>query len=178
MNGRERFLETILFGKPDKVPFSPGGPRESTLKAWHQQGLPEEGNWFDHLREIIGVEFEPADPERTDPGVSFLMIPQFEEKVIERRPGTLVVQDWKGNICEISDEFDVSYLRSAKDFVTRRWIKCPVENRDDWEEMKRRYDPTTPERYGEDFEEHCRGLRDRGHVLRVDVTGPFWQKRE
>jgi len=36
MTPRERYLKTILFDKPDKIPFSPGGPRESTLKAWHQ----------------------------------------------------------------------------------------------------------------------------------------------
>ena len=58
-------------------------------------------------------------------------IPQFEE-VIEHRPalagstapGSLIVQDWKGNICEISDEFDVTYLRNAVDFVTRKWLKA------------------------------------------------------
>ena len=33
MNPRQRFLEALLFGKPDKVPFTPGGPRESTLAA-------------------------------------------------------------------------------------------------------------------------------------------------
>ena len=34
MNSRDRILETLLFGKPDRVPLSPGGPRESTLRAW------------------------------------------------------------------------------------------------------------------------------------------------
>lgn len=42
MTPRERYLETVLFGQPDKVPLSPGGPRESTLRAWRQQGLPAE----------------------------------------------------------------------------------------------------------------------------------------
>ncbi len=36
MTQRERFLETLLFGKPDKVPFEPGEPRESTLSAWYK----------------------------------------------------------------------------------------------------------------------------------------------
>jgi len=53
------------------------------------------------------------------------MMPQFEEKVLEVRAHSQVVQDWKGNICEIGKEFTVEYLRNAIDFVTRRWIKCP-----------------------------------------------------
>jgi uroporphyrinogen decarboxylase len=68
------------------------------------------------------------------------MIPEFEEKVIEVRESSQIVQDWKGNICEIGLEFGTEYLREAIDFVTRRWIKCPVESRDDWEAMKQRWD--------------------------------------
>jgi hypothetical protein len=41
------------------------------------------------------------------------------------------VRDWKGNVCEIGKEFTIEYLRNAIDFVTRRWIKCPVETRAD-----------------------------------------------
>ena len=41
MNSRERFVKTLMFGSPDKVPFMPGGGRESTLAAWRKQGLPE-----------------------------------------------------------------------------------------------------------------------------------------
>lgn len=73
------------------------------------------------------------------------MNPEFEEKVLEVKEGSLIVQDWKGNICEISKAYDVTYLRWAKDFVTRRWIRCPVESWSDWEAMKSRYradDPT------------------------------------
>jgi hypothetical protein len=119
-------------------------------------------------------------------GVDFRLIPQFEEKVLERRGGHLIVQDWKGNICEISDQFDVTYLRNPKDFVTRRWIKCPVENRDDWEQMKRRYDVQTPGRFPAEFQQqkngasgtHPTGVAEREQVLTVSIAGPFWQMRE
>ncbi len=56
LNERERFVKTLTFGQPDKVPLQPGGPRESTLRAWRRQGLPEEGNWHTHLMEILGIE--------------------------------------------------------------------------------------------------------------------------
>ena len=113
MTERERFLEALLFGKPDRVPFHPGGPRQSTLRVWHEQGLPQEGNWFTHLLDAIGVQPEQSQPH-VDPGVSFKMIPTFEEKVLEHRDGHYIVQDWMGAITEISDEFDYTYIRCCQ----------------------------------------------------------------
>ena len=167
----------MLFGTPDKVPFEPGGPRQSTLRAWHRQGLPQEGNWFDHLAREIGLP-PGAESPHVYHGVSFRMIPEFEEKVLERRDGHLIVQDWKGNVCEISDEFGIEHLRNAIDFVTRRWIKLPVESHADWEDMKKRYDPGGPGRFPDDFAERCRQLRGRVSPSTLVVAGPFWQLRE
>jgi len=176
MNDRQRFLETLLFGKPDRIPFTPGGPRESTLRRWHADGLPEDVNWLAHLHDMLGID----PPAKGGPGVCIrhTMIPEFEEKVIEEREDSIVVQDWKGNICEISSKFDVSYLRGAKDFVTRSWIRCPVESWEDWERMKTRYDPDDPSRVPEGIQALGKGLADRDYVVGVHVNGPFWQLRE
>ena len=177
MTPRERFRETLTFGKPDKVPLMPGGPRESTLAAWHRQGLPEGRNYYEVLLEILGIEPEPTQ-SKVNLGVSFQMIPKFEEKVLEHKDGHYIVQDWMGAITEISDEYDYTYIRSAKDFVTRKWHKFPVENRKDWEEMKTRYDPNTPGRFPEDFQQRCQVLQDRDYVVGFGINGPFWQLRE
>ena len=178
MNPRERFRETLLFGQPDKVPLSPGGPRESTLRAWHEQGLPEDVRWHDYLWEILGIERERTRPH-VDLDVSFKMIPTFEEKVLEHKDGHYIVQDWMGAITEISDEFDYTYIRSAKDFVTRKWHRFPVQSRQDWEErMVWRFDPYHEERFPEDFEARCAAARDRDYPLSVSINGPFWQMRE
>lgn len=40
MNSRERFLETMQYGHPDRVPYFEEGIRPEVLKAWQQQGLP------------------------------------------------------------------------------------------------------------------------------------------
>ena len=107
------------------------------------------------------------------------MIPTFEEKVLEHRDGHYVVQDWMGAITEISDEYDYTYIRQAKDFVTRKWHRFPVQNHKDWEEkIKWRYVPDHPERFPSDFEERCRVLRDRDYSLELIFNGPFWQLRE
>ena len=184
MNERERYLATMLFGSPDRIPFRPGGGRKSTLAAWHTQGLPPDvKDYHRYVRQLLKID-PPADETLPDAGVDFRLIPQFEEKVIEHRPGAggapgvLVVQDWKGNICEISDEFDVTYLRNAIDFVTRSWLKCPVESHQDWEEMKKRYIVDDPSRFPADFHDRARKLRNRTLPSGFVIHGPFWQLRE
>jgi hypothetical protein len=178
MNPRERFLATLLFGRPDRIPLSPGAPRESTLDAWHRQGLPEGADYKEALFAELGIPGEAYGP-RPSVGVSFQMLPTFEEKVLEHRDGHYIVQDWMGAITEISDEYDYTYIRSAKDFVTRKWHRFPVESRQDWEEKIRwRYDPSAPGRFPADFAARCRALHEREQVLSISFSGPFWQLRE
>ncbi|MBM4042960.1 MAG: hypothetical protein FJ290_31105 [Planctomycetes bacterium] len=178
MNERERFRETLLFGKPDRIPFSPGGPRESTRAAWKAQGLETPERYMEALFDILGFRPDPPKRPGTWLGVPFQMIPTFEEKVLEHRDGHYVVQDWMGAITEISDTYDYTYIRSAKDFVTRKWHKFPVETRADWEAMKPRFDPHSPGRFPADFEARCERNRGRDTVVGIHFNGPFWQMRE
>lgn len=178
MNERERYLTTLQFGKPDKIPFSPGGPREKTLKRWYSEGLPQDRPWFRCLREELGLKLESGSGPQVQPGVNFRMNPTFEEKVLEHRDGHYIVQDWMGNITEISDEYDYTYIRTAKDFVTRKWHRFPVTNRAEFEEMKKRYNPDDLVRYPPDFADRVQKMKDRAHVTAISVSGPFWQMRE
>lgn len=181
MTPRQRYVATLLFEKPDRIPLHPGAGRKSTRARWHQEGLPAE---ISHPEAINEYAYRQAGGTLPWPkeGEGFplvhQMIPMFEEKVIEKKGDTQIVQDWKGNVCEISAEFGVEYLRSAIDFVTRRWIKCPVENWKDWEEMKRRYDPDDPSRLPPDAAERGKRLKGRDWPIGINIHGPFWQLRE
>ncbi len=106
------------------------------------------------------------------------MMPQFEEKVLEHANGHYILQDWMGNVVEISDEYDYTYIRNAIDFVTRKWHKFPVETRKDFEEMKERYHSEAPSRFPPDFKERCASLQNRDYISTVSISGPFWQLRE
>ncbi len=171
-------METLLFGKPDRIPLKPGSGRKSTREAWYLQGLGKDiENIEKHAYREAGGTYEwPED----GPGfnVDERMIPQFEERVIEEKENSRIVQDWKGNICEIGKEFTTEYLRNAIDFVTRKWIKCPVETRDDWEEMKTRYDPDAPERLPDNPEDLKGIVAERTWPITFRFSGPFWQMRE
>jgi uroporphyrinogen decarboxylase len=179
MTNRERFVNTLLFRPVDKVPLAPGGGREKTYRRWRSEGLPEGIDAFTYACERLGIDrSDAAGGPRAHPGVNFRMIPTFEEKVLEHRDGHYIVQDWMGNITEISDEYDYTYIRQAKDFVTRKWHKFPVENREDFERMKERYDADDPARLPEDFEERCERLAGRDYAAGLTFAGPFWQLRE
>lgn len=101
MNPRDRYIEALTFGHPDRIPLMPGGPRESTLAAWHRQGLPEGVDYRDALSETLGI---PREAFEATVGVpqSFRMIPTFEEKVLEHKDGHYIVQDWMGAITEVT----------------------------------------------------------------------------
>jgi hypothetical protein len=180
MNGRERLVETILFGRPDRVPLEPGWGRKSTREVWHAQGLDpaiEPERIAEHAYRAAGGRL--PWPEKGEPfPVNERMIPQFEEKVLERKGDTQIVQDWKGNVCEISSAFGTEYLRDAIDFVTRRWIRCPVETREDWRAMRARYVAADPSRLPPDAAERAARLAGRRHPVALRFSGPFWQLRE
>jgi len=176
MNYRDLYLDTLLFGAPAKIPFMPGGPRESTLRHWHQQGLPEGADYWETLQQELDVSlfsgylaYAPIDSR---------MRPLFEEKVLEHRAGHYIVQDWMGAITEISDTYDYTYLRNPKDFVTRKWHKFPVETRADWERMQERFCVDTLGRLPDDLTEWAAGIDRRQTLVSLSVNGPFWQLRE
>ena len=173
---RQRYVETLRFGTPDRIPLMPGEPRESTLKAWHAQGLPPGADWWEELLKIIGLP--PMSRGLEWLPVSFRMIPEFDEKVLEHRDGHYVVQDWMGAIVEISDSYDLTYLRLPRDFVTRKWHKFPVETRTDWKRMQARFRADTRGRAAVDLAELGERVRTTGAAATVQVNGPFWQLRE
>jgi len=178
MTPRQRFLATYLFGSPDKVPLDPGWPRESTLLAWHQQGLPEGVFWRDHLWQLLGLQPQPKSPVE-DLGINLKLLPEFDEVLLEHKNGHLILQDFSGAVVEISDQYDFSYLRSAKDFVTRHWHSFPVKSKQDWEEkMKWRYDARDSRRYPPDFAARCTLLKNRETPFSLTIPGPFWQLRD
>ena len=177
MTPRERYIATLTFQQVDKLPFRPGHPRESTRKRWAQEGLPLDAPLNEALTQVLDI-----DPAAFEHGIglpcSFQMMPKFEEQVLSHQDGHYIVRDWMGAITEISDEYDYTYIRSAKDFVTRKWHKFPVENKSDWVKMKFRYDPNDASRIPENLAEIGKKIKNRAYPIVINVNGPFWQLRE
>lgn len=175
---RTRYLKTLLFDHPDKVPFEPGQPRETTLLRWQKEGLTDTDHWFEQLWDEAGITGEGPTVHAHSADVHFRMIPTFAEKVLEHRGGHYIVQDWMGNITEISDTYDFTYLRNPRDFVTRKWHRFPVENRHDFQAMKKRYNPNDPLRWPSPAEVSPRLGPDQEPFIWLQFSGVFWQLRE
>ncbi|MBS7610103.1 hypothetical protein KEJ19_06015, partial [Candidatus Bathyarchaeota archaeon] len=57
MSPKERFLETALFGKPDRVPLAVGDIRPLTLERWRREGLPKEKSVVEYFRlDLCGLK--------------------------------------------------------------------------------------------------------------------------
>jgi len=128
MNEREMYLDTIFFKNPDRLPFAPGLGRISTLKRWHSEGLPAdivsaEGAIEYAYRMAGGIEQLPKEGDGF--WVNSMMMPGYEEKVIEQKANSKIVQDWQGNICEIANEYPLEYLRWGHGFRYKALDKIP-----------------------------------------------------
>ncbi|MBW2030349.1 MAG: hypothetical protein JRH06_14075 [Deltaproteobacteria bacterium] len=63
MNSRERFVETMGYGRPDRVPYFHEGMQEEVINEWIKQGLPSDANLYEMFsfdyREEIEPDLEP-----------------------------------------------------------------------------------------------------------------------
>jgi len=71
MTSRERFRETMCYGRPDRVPYFEEGIRQDVLEAWRSQGLPTGADlslmFPTDRREEIQLDLDPYPPFRKWP---------------------------------------------------------------------------------------------------------------
>jgi len=150
MTARERFRCIVRHERPDRLPQWYQGPRASTIAAWRLQGLPEEhvAGW----REFVGEEraFESIGKHYQGP------LPPFEERVISE----------VGNLRTWVDAWGITRVDAIRQpttgFATRRYLEYPVRSLADFERVKERFDPHTPERLIP---------RDLGPITTLDPDG-------
>ncbi len=152
MNAQERFLETLNFGKPDRLPlmeFMYYWPE--TLERWQQEGLPAGVD----LVEYFGYdrfEFLPVD---------FNFLPPFEVEVFEEDEETRIVRDATG---VIKREF-------KHGSAMPHYLEFPIKTRRDFLELKERLDPDDPARYPPDWEDRVRALKSRDYPVGLVCRG-------
>jgi len=163
MNSRQRFLASLLFGEPDKVFLTHHfGPRQSTLERWHKEGLPEDDS---HVR-IHGLEHSEGVP------IDFGPLPPYEEKVLQEFGDHKIIRDRTGAIVEYEKK------PATPGFVTRKWHEFPVKSEEDFEEMIWRYDPRSPARYPDFWEDRVRSYLNRSFPLGLTLPSLFWRVRD
>ncbi len=160
MNQRERFLNTLFQRPVDRIPLMEMGVWDETLERWHHEGLPKWVTCLRHLEDYLGLDLSF--------NVNWLEIndniyPPFEVKVLEETENEQV----------ISDEFGV-VLRQRKTFRTiPQFIRFPVRNEADYEQLLPRLNGADPGRYARDFDEDLHWRRQRGEIVGVHFPAFF-----
>ncbi len=145
MNTRQRFLGLMNFEQVDRLPIVDSeGFIEETVRLWCSQGFPANMNVADYF----GLELR--QPYKGSLEIDFGPIPGYVERVLK------------------SDEEYVTKVnrfgyteRRSKELPMRSYgyTEFPVKDRDDWEDMRRRYDPHDIRRYpkswGKEFVDYC-----------------------
>jgi len=96
MTSRERFRQTMGYGRPDRVPYFEEGIRDEVFDVWRRQGMPPDTDLshmfpFDHCEEI-DLDLEPRPPFRNWP-TSRSELGVWRRRLDPNNPGRLP-SDW------------------------------------------------------------------------------------
>lgn len=171
MTTREKFLSTMEFDLSTPPPLWEMAYWIETIERWRKEGnIGFQGdNAEENIRQgkvhldglpIIkdpsGGNLELEKPLVVFPG-NYWIYPENERQVLEEKDGRQIVID------EIGVKVEVG--RSAS---IPRYLEWPVRNRDDWEQYKaERFDPKTPGRMPEHFDEVVADHNNRDYALRL-----------
>ena len=157
MNARQRYLETMCFGRPDRAFLLYPWLWAGTLQRWHTEGLPPDA----HVDEYFGT-----DRYETVPVVSSLL-PLPEREVLREEGETRIVR--RGGEGQIIREFT-----HRPDLNMPQWLDYPLKTRDDWESrFKPLLDPHSPARYPLWWEDYVRSVEDRDYPLGISAGSFF-----
>ena len=175
LTNRQRFINVMDYQPVDRVPNYELGVWGQTAERWENEGLKPyqlHWDWFE------GEEYFDMDG-REFIAVDFGMKPAYEAKVLERTDRYEIIQHSNGIISKALIEGTVRGMRMSMD----QYIDHPVKTRDDFRELKKRYDPCLYSRYPAQWQlERLPYWKQRQHVLvlgrNCSATGFYWRARE
>jgi hypothetical protein len=118
MNGRERFLETMQFGRRDHVPYFEEGIRQEVLDAWRKQGLAADADlakmFTTDQREEIDLDVYPHPwPRRWPTTKAELMA--FSRR-LNPLDSTRLPENWQQSVAAWKDHQHVLMMRLHQGF--------------------------------------------------------------
>ncbi|MCM8817016.1 MAG: hypothetical protein NC913_05850 [Candidatus Omnitrophica bacterium] len=128
MTPRERWYNTFHFKPVDRIFNMEFGWWSDTLKRWHNEGLPAEIDTIEKGDRFFGFDKLTYVP------VNLGLDPAFETKIIEETENYQIIQDSSGVIAK--------HFKDGKSSIPH-YIKFPIEDRDDWENFKKRLNPSS-----------------------------------
>ncbi len=175
MTPRERFHALMEYRPVDRVPNHEVGVWGQTIDRWQQEGLDVHNlhwDWF------TGEEFFGMDPREFIP-VNFGMLPLIDEEVLEEDDRYIIKRNSIGIVTRALKEGTAHGTRASMD----EYIDFPVRTREDFRELKKRFNPAHIGRYPPQWRAFdVNGWRQRQHVLilgrNCSTLGFYWRARE
>lgn len=162
MTHRERYVETLAFGKPDRLPhWFMYGAMPGVRDRWVSEGMPES----------VKVEDIPShfgfDPKPRGIHVNTGMIPPPVWEIIEDN------DEYRIAVSDLGDRVMRAKWASTLDHA----LEYPVKTREDWEAIKDRF-KYSPDRFAPDWLDHYRQAREQGMAVAASGGGAYWFPRD
>jgi len=140
MNSRQRFLETMRFGKPDNVPYFEEGLREEVLEVWREQGLTSDSAlarlFASDMREEIVLDVDPHPWPKRWP-TTLAELKAFRRRLDPNDPSRLP-ENWQASLTNWKGRSHVLMMRLHRGFFLtmgvedwRRFYEVMALTRDD-----------------------------------------------
>ncbi len=162
MTRRERFLQTMTFGSPDRPASGDYFGYESTLRRWQDEGLPADAD----LDEYFDMDF---DPFRWKVPVETSIMPGFPTEVLEEDEHSTTTREATGAV--------VKRLKDTPPPAMPQWLSYPLCSRSDWQDYRARLDPDSAGRLPGDFDALVKSYAGRDYPLGMWVGGSFGEMR-
>lgn len=163
MNSRLRFAEAFEFNRADRLPFTEFlGFWGETLRQWTREGMPERA-FRAGIDDFFGFDKKETVPLDLGP------IPRFVTRTISEDERYKLWRDGNGIVSRM--------LKTGESMP--QFVEHPVKNEEDFERMKRRYDPVNPSRLPKEWgdDELFDYYGDRDFLLQMSIPGFFGQPR-
>jgi len=175
MNHLERFLGVMEYRPVDRVPNWELGVWGQTRDRWEAEGLDTLSLHWDWFAGEARLGMDPREFIRFYGGP----LPPFEYEVYAEDERTITFRDEMGRIRKALKEGVAHGTRASMD----QYLDFPVHDMDDWKEVKRRLDPTSPQRYEPNWDVvRLAGWQVRQHPLifgpNCSTLGFYWTARE
>ena len=158
MNHLERFLAVMEYKPVDRVVNWEWGAWIHTQQRWISEGLDPQSVHWDWIRGEPLFGFDPREPISFDTGP----LPRYEEEVLAEDDRTVTIRNTQGVVRQSLKEGSIGSARLSMD----HFVDWPVHNMQDWQEHKRRFDPTYIARYEPAWDTiRLLGWRSRQHPL-------------
>ena len=173
-NVTDRYYRVFTYQSVDRVPDIEFGYWPQTIRRWLREGMPielttdEQNQMFlEKLDRFFGFEVGNADAIN----LRLHMHPLFEEEVLERREGKVIMRDSSGAVAE-------RYLNDSDGSSIPHFIDFPVKTPEDWAAMKERYRLDDPCRIipPEEITRVQQSAQD-GKMINVSCPGPYGMLR-